>query len=57
MAVWFEREMDAVFDGFKTEFPRSLRLEDQGRFAIGYHHQRAHRKNESDKDSRNAQEE
>ena len=57
LAVWFEREMDAVFDGFKTEFPRSLRLEDQGRFAIGYHHQRAHRKNESDKDSRNAQEE
>ena len=57
LAVSFEREMDAVFDGFKTEFPRSLRLEDQGRFAIGYHHQRAHRKNESDKDSRNAQEE
>ena len=40
LAHWFEREIDAIFDGLDTTFPRSLRLEDQGRFAIGYHHQR-----------------
>ena len=40
LAHWFEREIDAIFDGLDSTFPRSLRLEDQGRFAIGYHHQR-----------------
>ena len=37
---WYEREIDAILDGVGTAFPRSLRLEDQGRFALGYHHQR-----------------
>ena len=40
---WFDREIDAVLGRLGTAFPRSLRLEEQGRFAIGYHHQRAHR--------------
>lgn len=39
LAVTFEREIAEVIDGFPTLFPRSLRLEDQGRFAIGYYHQ------------------
>ena len=40
LAHWYEREIDAILDGLGTAFPRSLRLEDQGRFALGYHHQR-----------------
>ena len=40
LAHWYEREVDAILDGVGTAFPRSLRLEDQGRFALGYHHQR-----------------
>ena len=40
LAHWFEGEIDAILDGLGTAFPRSLRLEDQGRFALGYHHQR-----------------
>ena len=40
LAHWFEHEIDAILSGVDTAFPRSLRLEDQGRFALGYHHQR-----------------
>ena len=40
LAHWYEREIDAILEGVGTVFPRSLRLEDQGRFALGYHHQR-----------------
>ena len=43
LARWFDNEIDVIVGGLETEFPRSLRLEEQGRFAIGYHHQRAHR--------------
>ena len=50
LAHWFEREIDAIFDGVDTAFPRSLRLEDQGRFALGYHHQRANKRGASDAD-------
>ena len=48
LADWFEREIDNVFSGVDSAFPRSLRLEDQGRFALGYHHQRATRRRDSD---------
>ena len=40
LAHWYEHEIDAILDGMGTAFPKSLRLEDQGRFALGYHHQR-----------------
>ena len=40
LAHWFESEIGSILDGIATAFPRSLRLEDQGRFAIGYHHQK-----------------
>ena len=43
LARWFDREIDAILSGMDGAFPRSLRLEDQGRFAIGYHHQRGAR--------------
>lgn len=41
LAHWFERQIDEIVDGFETAFPPVLGLEDQGRFAIGYHHQRS----------------
>ena len=43
LAHHFDDEIDEIFAGMDTAFPRSLRLEDQGRFAIGYHHQRGTR--------------
>jgi CRISPR-associated protein Csd1 len=40
LAFTLEREMGGILDGLSTTFPRNLRLEDQGRFAIGYYHER-----------------
>ena len=40
LAHWFDRQIDDILAGVDSTFPRSLRLEEQGRFAIGYHHQR-----------------
>ena len=51
LAHWFEREIDAILGGVDTAFPTSLRLEDQGRFALGYHHQRAARRDAVDDES------
>ena len=50
LAHWFEREIDAILSAVETAFPRSLRLEDQGRFALGYHHQRATKRRASEND-------
>jgi CRISPR-associated protein Csd1 len=36
----FENEIDQIIDGLGTNFPRHQNLEDQGRFAVGYYHQR-----------------
>ena len=38
-----ERDLEEIVGGLDTSLPRSLKLEDQGRFAIGYYHQRAAR--------------
>ena len=35
-----EKEMGQILDGLGATFPRNLRIEDQGRFAIGYYHER-----------------
>ena len=41
LAAWFEREIGEIIGGFSSgEFPRLLKLQDQGRFAIGYYQQR-----------------
>jgi CRISPR-associated protein Csd1 len=37
---WIEREIEDIADHLPPTLPRSLRLEAQGRFAIGYYHQR-----------------
>ena len=52
LAHWFEQQIDSIFDGMDGSFPRSLRLEDQGRFAIGYHHQRVKKRASSDEGSK-----
>lgn len=39
-SIWIEKEMEQIVDHLPPALPRSLRLEDQGRFAIGYYHQR-----------------
>jgi CRISPR-associated protein Csd1 len=40
LAHALEKEMGQILDGFAAAFPRHLRIEDQGRFAIGYYHER-----------------
>jgi CRISPR-associated protein Csd1 len=37
---FIEREMDQIAEQLPPGLPRSLRLEEQGRFVIGYYHQR-----------------
>jgi len=37
---WVEKELEEIVARLEPEFPRALRLEEQGRFAIGYYHQR-----------------
>lgn len=38
-AVNLERDIRDIVAGLPDQFPRSLKIEDQGRFAIGYYHQ------------------
>jgi CRISPR-associated protein Csd1 len=40
LARWFEKEMGEIIGGLDDQFPRNLRIEDQGRFVVGYYHQR-----------------
>jgi CRISPR-associated protein Csd1 len=39
LAVNLEKQIREIVDGLSERFPRSLHIEDQGRFAIGYYHQ------------------
>ncbi|ANF56279.1 type I-C CRISPR-associated protein Cas8c/Csd1 [Halotalea alkalilenta] len=39
LAYKIESEIGAIVDGLGDSFPKSLGIEDQGRFAIGYYHQ------------------
>lgn len=40
LAFTLEKEMGGILDGLGATFPRNLPIEDQGRFAIGYYHER-----------------
>lgn len=42
LANWFDNAIAEVMSGLPADepFPKTLRLEDQGRFAVGYYHQR-----------------
>ncbi|WP_027996905.1 type I-C CRISPR-associated protein Cas8c/Csd1 [Simplicispira psychrophila] len=39
LAVNLEKDIREIVEGLTDSFPRSLRIEEQGRFAIGYYHQ------------------
>ena len=41
--LWVERRIGEIMAHLDGDLPRTLRLEDQGRFAIGYYHERAFR--------------
>jgi CRISPR-associated protein Csd1 len=49
-AGWYDWEIGQILAGFEQKFPKSFRLEDQGRFAIGYYHQRYQKKPEAPED-------
>ena len=38
--AWLEREVEEIIDRLKPPLPRALPLEAQGRFVLGYYHQR-----------------
>lgn len=40
LAEWFEDRIADIASGLEGSFPRTLPLEEQGRFALGYYHQR-----------------
>lgn len=48
LAVTLEKDIQEIVDGLPEHFPRSLLMEDQGRFAIGYYHQVKSRFTKSD---------
>ena len=50
LAGYFKKQIEQITakDLMGTTFPRSLTLEEQGRFALGYYHQRADRSNKTD---------
>jgi CRISPR-associated protein Csd1 len=52
LAIYFERQMDQILSALseKAGLPASLSLEDQGRFILGYHHQRNARTNDKTTD-------
>ncbi len=39
---WIEPRLEEIVGSLDSRLPISLKLEDQGRFAIGYYHERAH---------------
>lgn len=47
LAHWFEKEIGEIVGGLDAQFPRNLRIEDQGRFAVGYYHQRFTRREDA----------
>jgi CRISPR-associated protein Csd1 len=40
LAEWFEDHIADIASGLEGQFPKTLPLEEQGRFALGYYHQR-----------------
>ncbi len=50
-----EKRLEAIIAGVEHGLPRSLRIEDQARFAIGYYHQRAERFTKTSDTSQDAQ--
>lgn len=45
---WIERRLDEIMKMLPPDLPTSLRIVDQGRFAVGYYHERAWRAPDED---------
>jgi CRISPR-associated protein Csd1 len=45
---WIEPKVGEIMLMLKPDLPKTLRLEDQGRFAVGYYHERATRPAKND---------
>lgn len=53
-AVNLEKEIGEIIDGLPAQLPRSLRMQAQGQFAIGYYHQRQSRFHKPESSGANA---
>ena len=42
LAVTCEKNVEEIMNNLSSEFPKSMRLDSQGHFVIGYYHQKAH---------------
>jgi CRISPR-associated protein Csd1 len=51
-ATFHDKLIQEILDGIPGSFPRSLKMADQGRFYIGYYHQRAERFRKRDADDK-----
>lgn len=49
---WIEPKLNEIIAKLPADLPRSLRLEDQGRFAVGYYHERAFRPAKAEADTK-----
>ncbi len=49
LSGFFDWQIGSIKDGIPTAYPKNLNLQDQGRFAIGYYHQRYTRHIKTDK--------
>ncbi len=53
LARYFDREIGLILHALPPNFPRSFPIDAQGRFAIGYYHQKATRSTKSDSPAEN----
>jgi len=53
---WIDGKVGEIMAKLPPDLPRSLRLEDQGRFAIGYYHERAWRRSRTDEPDQSEEE-
>lgn len=54
LAIHFEREIDQILDRLPASdgLPAYLSLDEQGRFLLGYHHERSHRPTDTSADDK-----
>ena len=57
LANWYERQISGICNQIGTSMPKTLSLEDQSLFALGYYHQLATRWTVKDKDENEKEEE
>jgi len=43
LSGWFDRRIAAIIEHLPADLPKTLALEEQARFAIGYYHEKAQR--------------